>query len=163
MSVKTCSKCKSIKPLDDFGNHKKATDGRQPACKECTNKRMDPAKRRQKEQNDLRNRLVWLSKEGTGIAKEAKKLSLAKARGENVALALEALGDRRAAFKDVVSATSAASKILLGGNGGLFDLPVESKRPEASSKPSITSQINSMQNMSILTDARLAGKKVAFD
>lgn len=35
--MKTCSKCKEIKPLDDFGNLKSTKDGKARRCKECNN------------------------------------------------------------------------------------------------------------------------------
>jgi hypothetical protein len=33
--VKTCSKCKVTKPLDEFYNHLAANDGKQKTCKAC--------------------------------------------------------------------------------------------------------------------------------
>lgn len=35
--LKTCTKCKSCKPVTDFGKHKKAKDGLSWVCKECNN------------------------------------------------------------------------------------------------------------------------------
>lgn len=34
-SIKTCSTCKTAKPLGDFNKYAKADDGRQPRCREC--------------------------------------------------------------------------------------------------------------------------------
>ncbi len=33
--VKTCSKCRSVKPLHDFGKYKHGRDGKKPHCKAC--------------------------------------------------------------------------------------------------------------------------------
>lgn len=33
--MKQCTKCKTIKPLDEFSKHHKAGDGYQPWCKKC--------------------------------------------------------------------------------------------------------------------------------
>ena len=38
--MKTCSKCKEVKPLDEFHKQKKAKDGRQSECGACANERM---------------------------------------------------------------------------------------------------------------------------
>lgn len=35
--LKTCTKCKSCKPVADFGKHRKAKDGLSWVCKECNN------------------------------------------------------------------------------------------------------------------------------
>jgi len=35
---KRCSRCKEIKPIDDFGNLKRSKDGKGPTCKSCANK-----------------------------------------------------------------------------------------------------------------------------
>ena len=37
MSTKRCTRCKKIKPYDEFGNKKRSTDGLQSHCKECIN------------------------------------------------------------------------------------------------------------------------------
>ena len=120
----------------------------------------DPRKQREKEQDDLRKRLIWISKEGVAIAKEAKSLAKQKKAGADVSLDVEALEIRTQAFKDVVSATSAASKILLGGNGGLWDLPAEQKKQPESNKPSVTDKILQLQNMTALGELDRANKGI---
>jgi hypothetical protein len=35
MTQKACCKCKQIKPLDEFHNHKASVDGKQKTCKTC--------------------------------------------------------------------------------------------------------------------------------
>ncbi len=37
-TLKRCSKCGEVKPLDDFGSNKQAPDGRNWGCKTCTAK-----------------------------------------------------------------------------------------------------------------------------
>lgn len=46
---KTCSKCKQIKALSDFGGNKRAPDGKQYWCKTCTRKAHQKRYRKKRE------------------------------------------------------------------------------------------------------------------
>ena len=83
ISIKKCSKCKIEKPLNEFGNKKKAKDGKQSQCKNCIslyNKSNKAKKSRKKYKCSDKGVKKIKEYEKTNICKKRRKISVKKYR-----------------------------------------------------------------------------------
>ena len=85
--IKTCTKCKSTKPINHFGIDKKRKDGRNPWCKLCNNLRQRVYAKTHRKQIVERNK-AWKKKNPARpcISKEASRKAFSKWHKKNKTL-----------------------------------------------------------------------------